>query len=77
MKRTVADIERMKTTIFEPFGTEYKYMVETLFDWYIAKLDGEERIRRFLADWDDEAKKYWLDVLEERIRLSEEDIYEN
>lgn len=75
MKKTVEDIEKMKATPFEPFETEYRYMVETLFDWYIAKIDGRERIKRFLKDWDGPAQEYWLDALNERIKLGEEEFF--
>lgn len=71
--RTLKDIIDMKKTSCMPFETEFEYMVETLYDWYIAKLDGEERIKRFLEDWDDESKEYWLFVLDERIKLGEEE----
>ena len=75
--RTITDIEKMKKTNFEPFGTEYEYMVETLFDWYIAKLDGEDRIKNFLSDWDEPAQERWLDALNERVICAEEEFYES
>lgn len=69
--KTINDILSMKITPMEPFKNMYDCTLETLFDWYISKMDGERRIQLFLQEWDEEAQQYWKNKLDERIEAEE------
>lgn len=66
--KTMKDIEEWKKSPCKGanFASYYDYVLESLYDWYVAKLDGVERILLFLADWDFEAQEYWYKALKER-----------
>lgn len=57
MKKTLKDLEAMKNKSMIPFGSQYEFLFATLEDYYIAKIDGVNRIKDELNNWDVEAQK--------------------
>lgn len=57
MKKTLKDLEAMKNKSMIPFGSQYEFLFATLEDYYIAKMDGVNRIKDELNNWDVEAQK--------------------
>ena len=51
-----------------PMGTyenQYQYYIELLYDYYISKLDGIDRIKYELSKWDEKSKEIILfDLIE-------------
>lgn len=68
--KTVKDLEDMKSKNMIPFGNQYEYFFVTLEDYYIAKLDGKNRIKAELSNWDTEAQRVIADRLIEIISES-------
>ena len=56
-KKTLKDLNDMKNNKMSPFGNQYEFFFATLEDYYIAKMDGKERIEAELSNWDSEAQK--------------------
>lgn len=56
-KKTLKDLNDMKNNKMSQFGNQYEFFFETLEDYYIAKMDGKERIKAELSHWDSEAQK--------------------
>ena len=48
-KRTLKYLNDMKNNKMPPFNSQYEFFFATLEDYYIAKLDGKERIKTELA----------------------------
>lgn len=61
--KTIADLEEMKSRSSSLFNNAYEYFFELLRDFYISKIDGKERIKHELNNWDNEAQKYIINVL--------------
>ena len=57
MKKTLKDLEAMKNKNMIPFGSQYEFLFTTLENYYIAKMDGINRIKAELNNWDVEAQK--------------------
>lgn len=57
MKKTLKDLEDMKNKSMIPFGNQYDFLFATLEDYYIGKMDGINRIKAELSNWDLEAQK--------------------
>lgn len=57
MKKTLEDLEAMKNKTMIPFRNQYEFLFATLEDYYIAKMDGVNRIKAELNNWDVEAQK--------------------
>jgi hypothetical protein len=55
LKKSVCDVG--KGTPFGAYDNEYEHYIDALFDCYISKLDGIERIKCDLRKWDLEAKE--------------------
>lgn len=72
--KTVKDLEEMKNKSMIPFGNQYEFLFATLEDYYIAKMDGINRIKAELSNWDAEAQRVIVNRLVEII--SEDDLYE-
>ena len=53
----------MKNNKMSPFGNQYEFFFATLEDYYIAKMDGKERIKTELSKWDSEAQKEIVNIL--------------
>lgn len=57
MKKTLKELEEMKSKSMVPFGNQYEFLFATLEDYYIGKMDGINRIKAELSNWDIEAQK--------------------
>lgn len=55
--KTLKDLEAMKTQKSAVFGNAYEFLMERLADYYVSKIDGENRIKAELSEWDTEAKQ--------------------
>lgn len=64
---TISDLENLKNQACFPFGSAYDYLMATLEDYYIAKSNGTERIKKELENWDQESRKIIIDTLIESI----------
>ena len=53
----------MKNNKMSPFGNQYEFFFATLEDYYIAKMDGKERIKTELSKWDSETQKEIVNIL--------------
>lgn len=53
----------MKNKKMPPFGNQYEFFFATLEDYYIAKMNGKERIKTELSKWDSEAQKEIVNIL--------------
>lgn len=53
----------MKNNKMSPFGNQYEFFFATLEDYYIAKMNGKERIKIELSKWDSEAQKEIVNIL--------------
>lgn len=62
-KKTLKFLNDMKNNKMSPFGNQYEFFFATLEDYYIAKMDGKERIKTELAEWDSEAQKEIVNIL--------------
>lgn len=56
-KKTLKYLNDMKNSKMPPFDSQYEFFFATLEDYYIAKMDGKERIKTELSKWDSEAQK--------------------
>ena len=65
--KTPVDLEKMKSQSCPPFQNAYVFFMNRLEDNYISKLNGKERIKQELSDWDSEARKQIIDILIERL----------
>ena len=70
MKKTIKDLEEMKSKSMIPFGNQYDFLFATLEDYYIGKTDGVNRIKAELSDWDIETQKVIANKLVEIISES-------
>ena len=70
--KTLKDLEEMKKIPMIPFENQYDYIFATLEDYYIAKMDGINRIKAELKNWDIEAQKVIVNKLVEI--LSEDEL---
>lgn len=62
-KKTLKFLNDMKNNKMLPFGNQYEFFFATLEDYYIAKMDGKERIKTELSKWDSEAQKEIVNIL--------------
>lgn len=62
-KKTLKFLNDMKNNKMSPFGNQYEFFFATLEDYYIAKMDGKERIKIELSKWDSEAQKEIVNIL--------------
>lgn len=62
-KRTLKYLNDMKNSKMPPFASQYEFSFVTLEDYYIAKMDGKERIKTELSKWDAEAQKEIVNIL--------------
>ena len=69
--KTLKDLEEMKNITMIPFGNQYDFLFATLEDYYIAKMDGIDRIKAELKNWDNEAQKVIVNKLVEIISEDE------
>lgn len=68
--KTLQDLAEMRNRTSIPFGTQYENFFARLEDYYIGKLDGKDRIRAELQDWDKEAQDFIVNELVARISES-------
>lgn len=68
--KTLKDLEEMKQKRCVPFANQYEYFFSMLENYYIGKIDGKERIRVELANWNQEAKVFICKTLIEIISKS-------
>lgn len=61
--KTLKDLEEMKNKEVFPFGNQYDYFFATLEDYYIAKMDGLNRIKIELQNWDKESQQVIVNQL--------------
>lgn len=66
--KTLNDLENMKSQKCAPFENAYEYFFMQLTDFYIAKTNGAERIKRVLSDWDIESQQFIIMELEKRLK---------
>lgn len=71
--KSIIDLEKMKNQKCIPFESAYEYLISRLEDYYIAKLDGKERIKHELSNWDKEAQSAIIETLIVRISSSLQD----
>lgn len=62
-KKTLKFLNDMKNNKMPSFGNQYEFFFATLEDYYIAKMDGKERIKTELSKWDSEAQKEIVNIL--------------
>lgn len=62
-KKTLKFLNDMKNNKMSPFGNQYEFFFATLEDYYIAKMNGKERIKIELSKWDSEAQKEIVNIL--------------
>ena len=62
-ERTLKYLNDMKNNKMPPFDSQYEFFFATLEDYYIAKMDGKERIKTELSKWDSEAQKEIVNIL--------------
>ena len=62
-KKTLKYLNDMKNKKMPPFGNQYEFFFATLEDYYIAKMNGKERIKTELSKWDSEAQKEIVNIL--------------
>lgn len=62
-KKTLKFVNDMKNKKMPPFGNQYEFFFATLEDYYIAKMNGKERIKTELSKWDSEAQKEIVNIL--------------
>lgn len=65
--KTIDDLENMKSQNDPIFSTAYESFISTLEDYYIAKLDGRERIAREFTLWNKDAQIAIANILIKRI----------
>lgn len=70
-KKTLKFLNDMKNNKMSPFGNQYEFFFATLEDYYIAKMDGKERIKTELSKWDAEAQKEIVNILADIIESDE------
>lgn len=61
--KTLRDLEDMKNKAMIPFGNQYDYLFATLEDYYITKMDGLDRIKSELRNWDKESQQVIVNKL--------------
>lgn len=66
--KTLKDLEDMKSQKCAPFENAYEYFFMQLTDFYIAKTNGIERIKKALADWDIESQQFIVKEIEKRVK---------
>lgn len=62
-KKTLKFLNDMKNNKMSPFGNQYEFFFATLENYYIAKMNGKERIKIELSKWDSEAQKEIVNIL--------------
>lgn len=62
-KKTLKFLNDMKNNKMSPFGNQYEFFFVTLENYYIAKMNGKERIKIELSKWDSEAQKEIVNIL--------------
>lgn len=62
-KKTLKYLNNMKNKKMPLFGNQYEFFFATLKDYYIAKMNGKERIKTELSKWDSEAQKEIVNIL--------------
>ncbi|MFG6377552.1 MAG: hypothetical protein K1W19_04435 [Lachnospiraceae bacterium] len=55
--KTIEDLKEMKNKTIIPFGNQYDYFFATLENYYMSKLDGLDRVKAELSNWDREAQQ--------------------
>lgn len=70
-KKTLKYLNDMKNSKMPPFDSQYEFFFATLEDYYIAKMDGKERIKTELSKWDSEAQKEIVNILADIIESDE------
>lgn len=70
-ERTLKYLNDMKNNKMPPFDSQYEFFFATLEDYYIAKMDGKERIKTELSKWDSEAQKEIVNILADIIESDE------
>lgn len=69
--KTIADLDRMREIPCPPFDNQYDFLMKRLEDDYIAKIDGFNRVRKALEDWDTDAQIVIIERLIQNIRQLE------
>lgn len=65
--KTKKDLEEMKNNECPPFSTRYEYFIELLADYYISKINGQERIKSELMNWNKDAQLQIIGVVADRL----------
>ena len=63
-KKTLKYLNDMKNSKMPPFDSQYEFFFATLEDYYIAKSNGAKIIKEELMEWDSEAQKEIVNILE-------------
>lgn len=65
--KTFDDFMEEKKKPMRPFASLYEWDLAWLEDQHIAKINGDENIKRWLADWDLDARAKILSLIAERV----------
>lgn len=68
---TINDVIAMKKEKNIPFGTQFRWLIQTVENDLISKLDGKERVCQLLAEYDYSAKLF---IVHQFFHLGEENI---
>jgi|GEM_PF-2992614 hypothetical protein len=70
MSKTIKDLEELKNTKDNQFGTRYNLLLCAMENAFIAKMDGLSRIKYELENWDIETRKIITVDLADKIQNS-------
>lgn len=68
---TINDVIGMKNEKNIPFGTQFRWLIQTIENDLVSKLDGKERVRQLLAEYDYSARLF---IVHQFFHLGEENI---
>lgn len=68
--KTLKDLEDMKSQKCAPFENAYEYFFMRLTDLYISKMNGADRIKRELSEWDFESRQFIFEEMKKRLNES-------
>jgi len=55
---TIKELIAMKKEKNVPFGTQYRYLIQTIENDLVSKSNGVERVQQLLLDYDDSARLF-------------------
>lgn len=68
--KTIENLHLMKKMKCLPFDNAYEFFILQLEDFYLAKINGLDRIYDYLQEWDFASKNYIINDLISRINES-------